>query len=746
MSYDTNAIPVDQTGPNNNYSFDVPDPQISSLPSSSNNDTSMGFHQHVIATSGGNANGNDSSGGVLQRQQSKERIVEIPIQHAALGTPTTGAATGTSVHVHTPNGDDAGSIVSSITGAGFDQDLVEELHLALEKMRKELEDSRAEAARAVKVAEQAIQSAENSSSKDWNSTVTHKAAEAAAAAQKKSAEAMAKARVAEERLEIEKKNALVWKKQMEAAEEQAGHWQTRAAAAEVQRHIVAEALESERKKSARLSATSAKNVPSIDGSKDIDYQSDPFDPFDSFPDLPSLPIDESDTGEIERLRSKLAMESARRRKLLDELQDLRGAVRVYCRPMRPSTVSSSTIAMASNEVLMLQRDGSTSSPRTGKSSSSTIGPPPPLSFEFDGILSFDMDQHDVYSEFEAICASVVEGYKVCIMTYGQSTAGKTYTMLGEIEHRINHSVAIVDYGIHLRSMQQLFSILELRRDRYQDLVSMTLIEVHDERLIDLLAGTEYGDAHGRVEGSRKSTSRRTEGAEESNANASQQANSIASKTKLEIKTNRDGETVVHGVLSVDVSSFEDVYRVWTESLALRSKRLAEQDVDPRDYEIGSHVIATLKVRSRNLASGVSTYGRMQFVDFASSDLVVKRASSRKTSASISGSVSDPLSGDEWKFANKSLNTVSDVVRARSQYQRSVPYRNSTITHLISDSLEADTKVVMIACVSPDEKDIQNTACTLRFANEVRKVVVGKATRHTSTSTTFAGSPSTPSIR
>lgn len=153
--------------------------------------------------------------------------------------------------------DDA-SAVSSLTGAGFDQEIVEELHQALTDLRAELEGSRAEAARAVKVAEQAIQSAENSSSKDWNSTVTHKAAEAAALAQKKSAEAMAKQRLAEERLAAERKTAAFWRKQAEAAEEEAGVLQTRAAAAEVQRAAMAEELESERRKAHSLVTTMKK--------------------------------------------------------------------------------------------------------------------------------------------------------------------------------------------------------------------------------------------------------------------------------------------------------------------------------------------------------------------------------------------------------------------------------------------------------------------------------------------------------
>ena len=132
---------------------------------------------------------------------------------------------------------------------------------------------------------------------------------------------------------------------------------------------------------------------------------------------------------------------------------------------------------------------------------------------------------------------------------------------------------------------------------------------------------------------------------------------------------------------------------------------------------------------------------MQFVDFASSDVTSKRplGSSGGASSLLSQSLSTKLlsSGvsseqllEDWKFTNKSLNIVREVVLSRSQYQRSVPYRNSTITHLLSDSFEADTKVVLIACVSSDEKDAQNTACTLQLAQEMRKVIVGKATRHT----------------
>jgi DNA-binding XRE family transcriptional regulator len=223
--------------------LDIPDPQISSLPSSSRDDS------------------NFEEGIPVPPKTNSLKASDKASDRSQPATPR--------VQLHS---DDDGSVVSSITGAGYDQEIVEELHMALTELRAELEESRAEAARAVKVAEQAIQSAENSSSKDWNSTVTHKAAEAAALAQKKSAEAMAKARLAEERLEGERKNGSIWRKQAEAAEEEAGHWQTRAAAAEVQRAAISEGLGSERKKAAMLLASMKQRFTSSET-----YQRDAFE-------------------------------------------------------------------------------------------------------------------------------------------------------------------------------------------------------------------------------------------------------------------------------------------------------------------------------------------------------------------------------------------------------------------------------------------------------------------------------------
>ena len=574
-------------------------------------------------------------------------------------------------------GDDDVSMVSSITGAGYDHDLVEELHLALTKMKKELDESRAEAARAVKVAEQAIQSAERSTSKDWNTTVTHKAAEAAAIAQKRSAEALAMARLAEERLDQEKKKGSVWRKQADAALEEAGHWQTRAAIAEVQRAAVAELLESHQQ---MYNGNSTVSVPE---------------------------------SEVERLRSKLALESATRRKLLNEVQDLRGHIRVYCRLRAPT--GTSVVTVASQEVLMLHRERAS----LKSDGANTITP---LTFEFDGILDSGANQQEVYGEMESVCLSALDGYNSCIIAHGQSGAGKTYTMVGDVTFDRSGDVSIGNFGIHLLATQQFFSILDQRIDRYEDTVTFSLVEVSNERLSDLLVGIDSVESGGIFEGSNSSKIRRE-------ATSQDGASDPDKLVKLEIKTNRDGETAVHGLISVKVTCFEDVLKMWKQGLKTQRRRLGDESTDLDEHRTNSHVIASFRVNSKNVSTGVSTVGKIQFVDLASSNVVARRSSFKKGSTPESVGEGSGI-GTEVKYTNRSMAALSEVMTARSQFQRSVPYRNATITHLLSDSLEGDAKVVLVTCISSDLQDLQETACALKFAQIARKVVIGKATKHT----------------
>lgn len=696
-------------------------------------------------------------------------------------------------------GDDA-SHVSSLTG-GVDQEIVEELHQAIIELRAELDASRAEAARAVKVAEQAIQSAENCSSSDWNSTVTHKAAEAAAQAQKKSAEAIARARMAEERLSAERKSTAFWRRQAQAAEEEAGSLKTRSAGAEVKQAVLMEELASERRKAARMFATlrqefvnaekvhakelndeqerrralemdleyvknelietkrelqvildaekerkdkargsnrmslsfrsSRKNssggiaamtpdkvmINNAEDSKIVDdvalgkrtlalessaqvlrSECDQLR-LQSVNEINSLQLQSREwatladravaasRAETEHLREKLAAESAMRLKLLNELQDIRGTVRVYCRPKPGATKPILTIP--TQDILIVNEHSR------------------PVSFKFDRVFSPGTSQYEVFSELEEPIVSSLDGFNVTLLAFGQHGSGKTYSILGDRNLDETGSPSLKSHGVQLQALQQLFTIAGHRKGRYKDSFSVTMVEVHNEKLFDLAAGVSAAETDGEVVICETRRANR-KGIEETDWR----------KGKLEIRTNIDGNTVVQGLVSIRINSFEDVCQIWQETIANRLQRLQMQGSDFRSYERNSNVITTIHIQSTNIATGVGTEGRLQFVDMAASNIL-------PTSSENRGRVD----GDVVKFSNKSIDAFNDVVDARCQFDRSVPYRNSTLTHLLRDSLEADAKVLLLCCVSSDEADMDNTLGALRFASRIQSVSVGKATKH-----------------
>ena len=698
-------------------------------------------------------------------------------------------------------GDDA-SHVSSLTG-GVDQEIVEELHQAIIELRAELDASRAEAARAVKVAEQAIQSAENCSSSDWNSTVTHKAAEAAAQAQKKSAEAIARARMAEERLSAERKSTAFWRRQAQAAEEEAGSLKTRSAGAEVKQAVLMEELASERRKAARMFASLRQEFVSTEkvhakelhdtqeskrslemelehlkkelietkaemqriveaeeerkargsnrmslsfrsarkkssgsitamtpekammniaednratynaalGERALALEADAQVLHNECDELRLQSTDEinalklqsrewanladravaASRAETEHLREKLAAESAMRLKLLNELQDIRGTIRVYCRPKPGATKPILTIP--TQDILIVNEDSR------------------PVSFKFDRVFSPGTSQYELFSELEEPIVSSLDGFNVTLLAFGQHGSGKTHSILGD--HSLNETglPSLQSHGVQLQALQQLFTIAGHRKGRYKDSFSVTMVEVHNEKLFDLVSGVAAAQTDGEVVICETRREKRR-GIDESDWR----------RGKLEIRTNIDGNTVVQGLVSIRINSFEDVCQIWQEAIANRLDRLQMQGSDLRSYERNSNVITTIQIQSTNIATGVGTEGRLQFVDMAASDIMPNPLMKSSEYRAC-------VDKDATKFLNKSIDAFNDVVDARCQFDRSVPYRNSTLTHLLRDSLEADAKVLLLCCVSSDEADMDNTLSALRFASRIQSVSIGKATKH-----------------
>ena len=90
---------------------------------------------------------------------------------------------------------------------------------------------------------------------------------------------------------------------------------------------------------------------------------------------------------------------------------------------------------------------------------------------------------DVFEDTAPFATSVLDGYNVCIFAYGQTGTGKTFTMEGTEEAR----------GVNFRTLEKMFDIIKGREMLYRYDVSVSVLEVYNEQIRDLLfSGNQPG--------------------------------------------------------------------------------------------------------------------------------------------------------------------------------------------------------------------------------------------------------------
>lgn len=185
---------------------------------------------------------------------------------------------------------------------------------------------------------------------------------------------------------------------------------------------------------------------------------------------------------VATLEHALAEAELARRKLHNQLVELRGNIRVFCR-LRPCA-SGSAVACAPDGVsLKLTADD-------GRDHA----------FSFDRVFGPGTAQETVFCEVAELVQSALDGYQVCLFSYGQTGAGKTYTMQGTrgaagqgIIPRAVRKVCVLEVCFDdvcnddNWSRQILEGVAVLREQGWEYELHASFIEVYNETLRDLLA-------------------------------------------------------------------------------------------------------------------------------------------------------------------------------------------------------------------------------------------------------------------
>ncbi|KAJ8908356.1 hypothetical protein NDN08_005066 [Rhodosorus marinus] len=354
--------------------------------------------------------------------------------------------------------------------------------------------------------------------------------------------------------------------------------------------------------------------------------------------------------EEEKLRReaehRYAKEWSERKRLFNTVQELKGNIRVFCRIRPPKAGRQAFVDIGGLE--------------NGEYKKISVGA---KRYEFDRVFGVSESQSTVYQETASVVTSVLDGYNACVFAYGQTGSGKTYTMNGVPEDR----------GVNFRALQDLFRISQERNDMFDTKISVSMVEIYNETLRDLLVNDKV-------------------------------------QPKLEIKKGPDG-VFIPDLTLVDCHTSNEVWNLMREGSSNRASGATAMN----ERSSRSHLIVSVRVQSRSLLTNLRTSGNLHLVDLAGSERLSK-----------SHAVGDRLK--EAAHINKSLAALGDVFMGILSRQPHIPFRNSKLTYLLQESIGGNSKTVMFVNVAPEESEQSETNCSLLFASRVAKVELGAASK------------------
>ncbi|XP_018789011.1 PREDICTED: kinesin-like protein unc-104 isoform X11 [Bactrocera latifrons] len=284
-------------------------------------------------------------------------------------------------------------------------------------------------------------------------------------------------------------------------------------------------------------------------------------------------------------------------------------------------------------------------------------------------------QEMVYKDIgEEMLQHSFDGYNVCIFAYGQTGAGKSYTMMGKQEEH--------QEGIIPMICKDLFNrIHDTETNELKYSVEVSYMEIYCERVRDLLNPKNKGN--------------------------------------LRVREHPLLGPYVEDLSKLAVTDYQDIHDLIDEGNKARTVAATNMN----ETSSRSHAVFTIffTQRRHDNMTDLTTekVSKISLVDLAGSE----RADS-------TGAKGTRLK--EGANINKSLTTLGKVISALAEISASknkkskkadfIPYRDSVLTWLLRENLGGNSKTAMIAAISPADINYDETLSTLRYADRAKQIV------------------------
>ncbi|KAG7464560.1 hypothetical protein MATL_G00166940, partial [Megalops atlanticus] len=282
-----------------------------------------------------------------------------------------------------------------------------------------------------------------------------------------------------------------------------------------------------------------------------------------------------------------------------------------------------------------------------------------------------ISQKQVYLDIgEEMLLHAFEGYNVCIFAYGQTGAGKSYTMMGKQEPGQQGIIPQLCEDLFKRTVDNASPDLSFS-------VEVSYMEIYCERVRDLL--------------------------------------NPKSKGSLRVREHPIMGPYVEDLSKLAVTSYSDI----ADLMDCGNKARTVAATNMNETSSRSHAVFTIVFTQRrhDQMTNLDTekVSKISLVDLAGSE--------RADSSGAKG-----MRLKEGANINKSLTTLGKVISALAEMQSSkkkksdfIPYRDSVLTWLLKENLGGNSRTAMIAALSPADINYEETLSTLRYADRAKQI-------------------------
>ncbi|XP_029987595.1 kinesin-like protein KIF1A isoform X11 [Sphaeramia orbicularis] len=287
-------------------------------------------------------------------------------------------------------------------------------------------------------------------------------------------------------------------------------------------------------------------------------------------------------------------------------------------------------------------------------------------------------QMQVYKDIgEEMLLHAFEGYNVCIFAYGQTGAGKSYTMMGKQDVKDQQ-------GIIPLMCEDLFTKINDNTDNSMSYsVEVSYMEIYCERVRDLLNPKNKGN--------------------------------------LRVREHPLMGPYVEDLSKLAVTSYNDIQDLMDSGNKARTVAATNMNETSSRSHAVFNIIFTQKRHDADTDNTSEKVSKISLVDLAGSE----RADS-------TGAKGTRLK--EGANINKSLTTLGKVISAlaevdsgpnknkkKKKVESFIPYRDSVLTWLLRENLGGNSRTAMVAALSPADINYDETLSTLRYADRAKQI-------------------------